>query len=90
MRRTGTGNGTGRLHWGNLRRQAQLKQKEKLVKMSTVGLFVGLLLGAVLVFEGFGAMLIVALFGAIGYVAAKVMEGEIDLNHYLGSRSGRR
>lgn len=58
--------------------------------MSTVGLFVGLLLGAVLVFAGFGAMLIVALFGAIGFVVAKVREGEIDLNQYLGSRSERR
>ncbi|HVL50466.1 MAG TPA: DUF2273 domain-containing protein [Actinomycetota bacterium] len=60
------------------------------MKTSTVGLFVGLLLGAVLVFAGFGAMLIVALFGAIGYVAGKVTEGEIDLNQYLGGRNGRR
>jgi len=60
------------------------------VKTSTVGLFVGLLLGVVLVFESFGAMLIVALFGAIGYVAGRVTEGEIDLNYYLGGRSGRR
>lgn len=71
-------------------RQRPPEQKEKLVKTSTVGLFVGLLLGAVLVFEGFGSMLIVALFGAIGFVVTRVMEGEIDLNRYLGNRSGRR
>ncbi len=60
------------------------------MKTSTVGLFVGLLLGAVLVFEGFGAMLIVALFGSLGYIAVKVKEGDIDLNRYLGGRSERR
>lgn len=90
LRTTGTGGGTERPQYQILRRLGQLEQKENLVKMSTVGLFVGLLLGAVLVFEGFGAMLIVALFGAIGYVAAKVKEGEIDLNNYLGNRNGRR
>lgn len=60
------------------------------MKTSTVGLFVGLLLGAVLVFKGFGAMLVVALFGTIGYLATKVSQGEIDLNRYLGGPSARR
>ena len=53
---------------------------------TTVGLFVGLILGLALVVDGFGSMLIVGLFGAIGYVVMKVVEGELDLTRYLGGR----
>lgn len=60
------------------------------MQTSMVGLFVGLLLGIVLVLEGFGEMLIVALFGALGYVAVKVIEGELDLSEYVGRSRGRR
>lgn len=59
------------------------------MRPTVTGLFVGLLLGLALVLEGFGDMLIVALFGAIGYVVMKVVEGELDLTRYLGS-PGRR
>jgi len=51
---------------------------------TTVGLFVGLLLGLALAFDGFGAMLIVAFCGAVGYIVMKVVQGEIDLTPYLG------
>ncbi len=57
---------------------------------SVVGLFVGLFLGLALAFEGFGAMLIVAFCGAVGYIVMKVMEGEIDLTQYLGGQNRRR
>jgi hypothetical protein len=58
-----------------------------LLQRSTVGLFVGLILGLALAFEGFGAMLIVAFCGALGFVVVKVVEGEIDLTEYInGSR----
>jgi len=50
----------------------------------------GLILGLVLVFGNFGDMLIVALFGAIGYGVAKVLEGDIDAQAWLSrSRRGR-
>ena len=52
-----------------------------------VGLFVGLLLGLALAFDGFGSMLIVAFCGAVGYVVMKVVQGEIDLTPYLGGRN---
>ncbi len=39
----------------------------------------GLILGLTIVFGSFGDMLIVALFGAIGYGIAKVLDGDIDL-----------
>jgi hypothetical protein len=51
---------------------------------TVVGLFVGLLLGLALAFDGFGSMLIVAFCGAVGYVVMKVVQGEIDLTPYLG------
>ena len=54
---------------------------------SVVGLFVGLLLGLALAFDGFGSMLIVAFCGAVGYVVMKVVQGEIDLTPYLGGRN---
>jgi hypothetical protein len=40
------------------------------------------------VFGNFGDMLVVALFGAIGYVAAKVLNGEFDAQGWL-SRARR-
>ena len=49
----------------------------------------GLVLGLALVFGNFGDMLIVALLGAIGYVIAKVLNGELDVQGWL-SRSRNR
>jgi hypothetical protein len=48
----------------------------------------GLVLGLTLVFANFGDMLIVALFGAIGYGAAKVLDGSVDAQGWL-SRTRR-
>jgi hypothetical protein len=46
--------------------------------------------GVALVFGSFGDMLIVALFGAIGYGIAKVLSGDVDVPGWLArSRSGR-
>lgn len=55
-----------------------------------VGLFVGLILGLALIIDGFAEMLLVALFGLIGYVVAKVARGELDLGQYLGGTTQRR
>jgi hypothetical protein len=49
----------------------------------------GLILGLALVFGNFGDMLIVALLGAIGYVIAKILNGELDVQGWL-SRSRNR
>lgn len=51
---------------------------------SVVGIFVGLFLGWALAAEGFGDMLIVALGGILGWLVAKVIEGEIDPSDYIG------
>ena len=50
---------------------------------STIGLFVGLALAFALVFGGFGDMLIVALFGVIGYLTPKVVAGDVDAEAVL-------
>jgi len=60
------------------------------VQPTLVGLLVGLILGIALAFEGFGAMLIVAFCGAVGYIVVKVVQGEIDLTQYLGGGADRR
>ena len=57
---------------------------------TVAGLFVGLILGLALIFGDFGEMLIVALFGAIGFVVMKVVEGEIDLGDLLSRGQNRR
>lgn len=56
--------------------------------MSTtaLGTIVGLVLGLTLAFGNFGQMLIVALFGLIGFVVAKIAAGQLDLSPYLTGR----
>jgi hypothetical protein len=53
---------------------------------TTVGVVIGLALGLALAFGSFGQMLIVALFAVIGFVVAKVLEGDLDLGSYLPRR----
>lgn len=55
-----------------------------------LGTIVGLTLGLALAFGSFGQMLIVALFGAIGFVLAKILDGEIDLSPYVSGRRDNR
>ena len=52
-----------------------------------MGILIGLILGLAFVLAGFGDMLIVALFAAIGFVVAKVLDGDLDVSQVL---SGRR
>ena len=53
---------------------------------TTLGVVTGLVLGLALAFGSFGQMLIVALFAVIGFVVAKVLEGDLDLCSYLSRR----
>jgi hypothetical protein len=50
----------------------------------------GLVLGLALAFGSFGDMLIVGLFGLIGYVIAKVLDGDLDLQGWLSRGRYRR
>lgn len=57
---------------------------------TTLGTIIGAALGLALAFGSFGQMLIVALFAAVGFVVAKVLDGDLDLSTYLSRRrSGR-
>ena len=50
----------------------------------------GLVLGLALVFGSFGDMLIVGLFGLFGYVIAKVLDGDLDVQGWLSRGRYRR
>ncbi len=49
------------------------------MQQTYVGLFVGLILGFAFVLVGFAEMLIVALFGLIGFLVMKAVAGELDV-----------
>ena len=57
---------------------------------TTLGIVIGLALGLALAFGSFGQMLIVALFAIIGFVVAKVLDGDLDLAAYLPRRRDGR
>ncbi|MEP7022439.1 MAG: DUF2273 domain-containing protein [Actinomycetota bacterium] len=60
------------------------------MKRTTLGILIGLALGLALAFGSFGQMLIVALFAIVGFVVAKVLDGDLDLSTYLPSRRNER
>lgn len=63
------------------------------MRATHVGLFLGAILGVVLVVNGLGDMLIVALIAAIGWVVAAAVTGEIDIGELVDrstSDRGRR
>jgi len=49
----------------------------------------GLILGLALVFGNFGDMLIVALFGLVGYGIAKALDGEWDVQGWVSRTRSR-
>jgi hypothetical protein len=53
---------------------------------TALGIIVGLGLGLAVAFGSFGQMLIVALFAVVGFVVARVLDGELDLGAYLPRR----
>lgn len=56
------------------------------MKSTTHGIFIGLALGFAIAFGSFGDMLIVALFGALGFGVAKILDGDIDVASVLAGR----
>jgi hypothetical protein len=63
---------------------------EENMSATTLGTLVGIVLGAAWAFGSFGQMLVIALFAIIGFVVAKVVEGDIDLGELSSSLSARR
>ena len=61
-----------------------------MTRTTAMGIVIGLALGLAVAFGNFGDMLIVALFGVIGFVVARVLEGDLDLGGYLSGRRDSR
>jgi hypothetical protein len=49
----------------------------------------GLISGLALAFGGFGEFLIVLVLGALGLFIGKVLDGDIDINRYVGGGERR-
>ncbi len=50
-----------------------------------LGLIAGLALGLAAAFGGFGAFVIVALLGALGLLAGRYLDGQLDLSSLSGA-----
>ena len=54
-------------------------KEDVLMNRVTLATITGLVLGLTVVFANFGYMLVVAVFAPLGYGAAKVLDGDLDL-----------
>ncbi|GAA4791919.1 hypothetical protein GCM10023329_49750 [Streptomyces sanyensis] len=62
-----------------------------MMSMAVVGMVAGMALGFAGYFGGFGAFLLVAALGAVGFVVGRFVEGDLDIGDFLRGRgSGRR
>lgn len=50
---------------------------------TVVGLFTGLLLGIALIVGDFSDMLLVAFFGALGYLVVSIVMGQVDVGELI-------
>ncbi|MES4891955.1 hypothetical protein [Streptomyces sp. NPDC096012] len=60
------------------------------MSMAVVGMIAGMALGFAGYFGGFGAFLLVAALGAVGFVAGRFAEGDLDLGDLFRTRGDRR
>ncbi|MFD8719649.1 hypothetical protein ACFV2H_16955 [Streptomyces sp. NPDC059629] len=58
--------------------------------LAVVGMIAGMALGFAGYFGGFGAFLLVAALGAIGFVVGRFAEGDLELGEFFRSRDNRR
>jgi hypothetical protein len=58
--------------------------------MALVGLIVGMALGFAGYFGGFGAFLLVAALGAVGFVVGRFLEGDLEFGDFFRARDDRR
>lgn len=57
---------------------------------SRFALLVGLVLGIVATFGGFGSFVLVAVLAGVGWVVGRVLEGQLDVAALLGQSRDRR
>ncbi|KUL43101.1 hypothetical protein ADL22_13570 [Streptomyces sp. NRRL F-4489] len=60
------------------------------MSMTVVGLVAGMALGFAGYFGGFGAFILVAALGAIGFVAGRFLDGDVAAWEFLRARTGDR
>jgi len=60
------------------------------MSMAVIGLVVGMALGFAGYFGGFGAFLLVAALGAVGFVIGKFADGDIEPGEFFRSRDRDR
>lgn len=60
------------------------------MSMAVVGMIAGMALGFAGYFGGFGAFLLVAALGAVGFVVGRLLEGDMDLGDLFRGRDDRR
>ncbi|GAA0903413.1 hypothetical protein [Streptomyces thermoalcalitolerans] len=60
------------------------------MNMAVVGMIAGMALGFAGYFGGFGAFLLVAALGAVGFVVGRFLEGDLEPGDLFRSRDHRR
>ncbi|MFC9847595.1 hypothetical protein ACFWFF_14975 [Streptomyces sp. NPDC060223] len=60
------------------------------MSLAVIGMIAGMALGFAGYFGGFGAFLLVAALGAVGFVAGRFLEGDLELGDFFRSRDDRR
>ncbi|MFD5519692.1 hypothetical protein [Streptomyces sp. NPDC127066] len=60
------------------------------MSLAVIGMIAGMALGFAGYFGGFGAFLLVAALGAVGFVVGRLLEGDLDIGDFFRARDGRR
>ncbi|GAB2775876.1 hypothetical protein GCM10027073_05820 [Streptomyces chlorus] len=60
------------------------------MSMAVVGMIAGMALGFAGYFGGFGAFLLVAALGAVGFVVGRFLEGDVEFGDFFRPRNDRR
>ncbi|MEU3986468.1 hypothetical protein AB0F77_41500 [Streptomyces sp. NPDC026672] len=60
------------------------------MNMAVVGMIAGMALGFAGYFGGFGAFLLVAALGAVGFVVGRLLEGDLEIGDFFRTRDGKR
>ncbi|AIA02852.1 MULTISPECIES: hypothetical protein [Streptomyces] len=60
------------------------------MSMAVIGLVAGMALGFAGYFGGFGAFVLVAALGAVGFVAGRFLEGDLEAGEFFRTRTGDR
>ncbi|GAA3800361.1 hypothetical protein [Streptomyces chiangmaiensis] len=57
--------------------------------LAVIGMIAGMALGFAGYFGGFGAFLLVAALGAVGFVVGRFLEGDLDVDEFFRTRDDR-